>query len=134
MRNMYYTIRRLINQMRKIYAHALYLKGYECAVTLMYGDPRDIYCEYSFSRWKNINDKDVCRQIHCNIPKKLVTADIEKYCISKEDFRNPRLSFGEFIIPERIFNGWLSGYVVNITQTISNPYYMMVDCLEMADW
>lgn len=131
---MYYTIRRIIDQMRKISAHALYLQGCNIAVNLMYGKPDDIYCEWSFSRWKNINGKNVCRQIHCNIPKELITPEIKKYCIDKEYLNDARFKFGEFIIPERVFNGWLSGYKVDITRTISDPYYMMVDCLEMANW
>lgn len=131
---MRYTIRQIINQMRNFNIHALYLEGYKVAVNLMYGKPGDIYCEYSYSRWKNINGKDVCRRIHCNIPKEIITPEIKKYCIEKDELSNPYFTFGEFIIPEWAFNDWLSRYVVDTTRTISNPYYMMVDCMEMEDY
>ena len=131
---MYYTIRKLISQMRKVSAHALYVRECKTPINLMYGNPKDIYCELSYSRWKNINGTDVCRQIHCCIPKELITPEIKRYCMEKEELTDDRFKLVAFIIPERVFNEWLSGYTVNITSTISDPYYMMVDCLEMMEW
>lgn len=138
---MRYTIRYLIDQMSKIHTHALCFRGHKEAVNLMYGKPDDIYCEYSYSRWKHIKQfginrkKPVCRQIHCAIPKVLITKEIERYCIdSKDELYDERFTFADFIIPERVFNEWMSNYEVDITRTISDPYYMMVDCLEMSNW
>lgn len=123
-------IREIIFEMRKLNAHAMCFYGHRKAINLMYGKPNDYYCEYSWSRWKRIDGKYICRRIHCCIPKDMMKPEIEKYRIDKDfDF-----DFGEYIIPERVFNSFMQWFDFDFTRTISDPYYMMVDCLETDDF
>lgn len=117
------TIRRIIADMRKIGAHVIYFHGYKEAINVLYGKPGDRYCEYSYSHWKHINGTDICRNIHCTIPEVFRIPEIEKYGID-----------GEYVLPERIFNLLLNCFRFDYGRSISDPYYMYVDMMEMAEW
>lgn len=135
---MEYTIRQLITKMSAIPTNALYLKECKTAVNLMYGRPNDRECEYSYSWWKTINGKPVCRYIHCYIPRELFTPEIMRHCIDKEYINNDEFKMLPFILPERKFNDWLSRYTVDYWNTITDAqftrdtYEALMD--DMMDW
>lgn len=134
-----YTIRKLISEMRKISVNTIYFRDVKEPIYVSYGKPDDTMYEYSYSYWKNIQrnyqkqyniDNYVCRRIQVSIPKKLQVQFIMKYCMeTKEDWK--LLDYCFFLLPEKIMNQFLALHQLDYTRTISDPYYMYVDCLDL---
>jgi hypothetical protein len=124
-------IREVIKQLNKVDSHIIYCNNRgKIYLTSMNDD------EYSMSRFKTINGKRVCRNIYCFISeeegiKKI--PELEQYCLKYESFGYV-MDENNYIIPERImnqlinFNGGIDTY-----QTISAPYYMMVDTMSLLN-
>ena len=116
------SIRDVIDDMRKLGLSLMYFYGHKKPISIWYGKPDDKCCEISYSRWKHINGRDVCRKIHCYIPEEYRIQELDKYG-----------SDGEYVLPERVFNLLLACFHFNYGRSISDPYYRNVDMMELCE-
>jgi len=119
------TIRKAIEQLQKVGGHIIHCRnGAKIYLTSMDDD------DQIMSYFKTIDGKRICRHIYCYISKKegvKIIPEIDKYELKSWSREN-------YIIPERImnllinYNGGIDEY-----QTLSVPYYMMVDTISMFE-
>jgi len=125
------TIRKAIEQLQKVGSHIVHCRnGAKIYLTSMNDD------DQTMSQYKTINGKRVCRNIYCFVSQENGVnkiSELEKYCLKHESCG---YIFDEdnYILPERVmnllisFNGGIDEY-----QTLSIPYYMMVDTMSMFE-
>ena len=116
------SIRQIVSDMGKLSVHGLYFYKHKKPILVWYGNQKDIYSETSYSRWKRIDGKWVCRWIHCAIPEEYRIPEVEKYEFD-----------GEYILPERVFNLILNCFDFDYGRSISDYYYMLSDIMSMSD-
>lgn len=131
------TIRKCIEQMRKVGGHVIYLNN-ETELFLI---------EMNVPKWDEIGtfkrDEQgkikVMRRILCSIKSNDRTKMIEE--IKKRGYwmYNPKSDWNffhenDYLLPERVANEFINANKgIDTYQTISSPYYMMVDIMSMYD-
>lgn len=130
MRNSQKTIRQLIPEMQKVGSSALFFYEHKEPIRIFCGKATDVYGLDTFSKWKSINGRPVCRKIHCIIPKEFYDiAGItvyKKYMLDEWDDDVAR----ECIISERRMNEILSCLRLDHYRNIGEHYYAMVDSMD----
>lgn len=120
-------IRSLLKDMKKVGTHEICF--YKHKSIIIYGDlcGKDEYSSDSW--WKYINGKRVCRKIHCYIPKSICNL----YPEIKEHVWDTYDNGCVCSLPERLMNLIINTLHYDSYMTISAPYYMMVDSMDMME-
>ena len=112
-------IREMIQKLQNVHSNKIYFEGFMNPIELYLHDWTRHYWTYvekeeSYSVWKLINGKPVCRWIHVHIP--------EEYGIIPSKFIIGN-GYRDYLIPERDFNSLFSGFKVNFWSTIERASY-----------